>query len=45
METKHFEEVARVLARLEKGARPEFIDGKMRFTSPTPSASPSKPSS
>lgn len=33
METGHFEEVARVLARLEKGARLEFIDGKIRSKS------------
>ncbi|MFJ6605367.1 Uma2 family endonuclease [Streptomyces lydicus] len=30
VETEHFEEVARILARLEKGARLEFIDGKIR---------------
>ncbi|MFF4700884.1 Uma2 family endonuclease [Streptomyces chattanoogensis] len=30
METEHFEEAARILSRLEKGARLEFIDGKVR---------------
>ncbi|MFE7784215.1 Uma2 family endonuclease [Streptomyces nigrescens] len=30
METGHFEEVAQILARLEKGARLEFTDGKIR---------------
>ncbi|MGA5561356.1 hypothetical protein ACPCUV_09270 [Streptomyces platensis] len=66
LETGHFEEAARILGRLEQGARLEFIDGKIRSkavpgrdhgrimewltrisrcTSPTPSASPSKPSS
>ncbi|WP_315986843.1 hypothetical protein [Streptomyces sp. Isolate_219] len=30
LETGHFEEVAQILARLEKGARLEFIDGKIR---------------
>ncbi|ARH93115.1 MULTISPECIES: Uma2 family endonuclease [Streptomyces] len=30
METEHFEEAARILTRLEKGARLEFIDGKIR---------------
>lgn len=30
METEHFEEAARILARLEEGARLEFIDGKVR---------------
>ncbi|MEU7183748.1 MULTISPECIES: Uma2 family endonuclease [Streptomyces] len=28
--TEHFEEAARILARLEEGARLEFIDGKIR---------------
>ena len=30
METEHFEEAARILARLEEGARLELIDGKVR---------------
>ncbi|PJJ04381.1 Uma2 family endonuclease [Streptomyces sp. 2333.5] len=30
METEHFEEAARIFARLERGARLEFIDGKIR---------------
>ncbi|WP_336051158.1 Uma2 family endonuclease [Streptomyces sp. CA2R101] len=30
METEHFEEAARIFTRLEKGARVEFIDGKVR---------------
>ncbi|MFD8549964.1 Uma2 family endonuclease [Streptomyces sp. NPDC059649] len=30
METEHFEEVARILARLEEGARLELIDGQVR---------------
>ncbi|MER0482554.1 Uma2 family endonuclease [Streptomyces sp. Edi2] len=30
METEHFEEAARIFARLDKGARLEFIDGKIR---------------
>lgn len=30
METEHFEEAARILARLEEGARLELIDGKVK---------------
>ncbi|MEU9110877.1 Uma2 family endonuclease [Streptomyces sp. NPDC048483] len=30
MDTEHFEEAARILSRLEEGARLEFIDGKVR---------------
>ncbi|WP_407287866.1 Uma2 family endonuclease [Streptomyces sp. BP-8] len=30
MDTEHFEEAARILARLEEGARLELIDGKVR---------------
>ncbi|BDH14983.1 Uma2 family endonuclease [Streptomyces hygroscopicus] len=30
METEHFEEASRILARLEEGARLELIDGKVR---------------